>query len=177
LAGGQSFVKKIPESTQFFRLVIALSMRFRALMDARLADIDLTMQQAALLTFVEAHPPAPTQGELAALLGTTHQNVRQLLDVLVRKRLVRVSVDPEDRRVRRVHCTSKVRQVFAPRDAADHAAIRGWLSALTDAEIAAANQSLDKTFSSLWNDSLADERRVQRRGPERARRGVRQNER
>lgn len=126
---------ELPPATAVFRLILALSMDLRSRMDARLAEIGLTTQQAAVLTFVETAPTPPAQGDVARFLGTTHQNARQVLDSLVRKGLVAIDPDPTDRRVRRVRCTSSVAATFAERDAADHAAVRGWLDALTDDEL------------------------------------------
>lgn len=142
-------VPAIPPSTHLFRRILSAAMQLRARMDTRLADIDLTTQQAALLTYAGGAEPPPTQGELARFLGTSHQNVRQLLDVLVRKGLVRVEVDPVDRRVRRVRCTEAVPALFADREEGDHAAVRAWLGALTDAEVEVAATLLGKALGGL----------------------------
>lgn len=139
----------IPPSTQLFRLIVAVSMQLRARMDARLAEVDLTTQQAAVLTYAGAVEPPPTQGQLARFLGTSHQNVRQLLDVLVRKGLVRVEVDAADRRVRRVRCTDAVPALFADREESDRAAVRAWLGALTDAEVEVAAMLLGRVLVGL----------------------------
>jgi DNA-binding MarR family transcriptional regulator len=104
-------------------------------MDARLAGIGLTTQQAAVLTFAAARPAPPSQGEIAAFLGTSHQNVRQLLNGLERTGLVVVEVDPRDRRARRIRVTDAVAPLFADRDADDHAAVRAWLGGLSDEEL------------------------------------------
>lgn len=125
----------IPRATRLFRMVVAASMALRGRMDARLAEVGLTTQQAAVLTFVESQSAPPTQGQIASFLGTSHQNVRQLLNGLERKGLVRVRVDPRDRRSRRVVTTSAVGPLFADRDEADHRAVRDWLSALSEDEI------------------------------------------
>jgi DNA-binding MarR family transcriptional regulator len=134
---------EIPPSSRLFRLILGVSIRLRGLMDAQLAEIDLTTQQAALLTIAAGLEPPLTQGELAVRLGTSHQNVRQLLDVLVRKGLVAVEVDAADRRVRRVRCTDAVAATFADRDERDHAAVRDWLGALSDAEVLEAARLLE----------------------------------
>lgn len=92
---------------------------------------------------------APSQGAIAAFLGTSHQNVRQLLDGLERKGLVVVEVDPLDRRSRRVRATEAVAPLFAGRDEADHAAVRAWFGALDDDELEVACRLLHKVSEGL----------------------------
>lgn len=150
----------VPDATLLFRLIFALANRLRVRMDTLLAEVDLTTQQAAVLTICEGAANPPTQGELAVKLGTSHQNVRQLLDVLVRKRFVRVVVDEDDRRVRRVHMRNDVKKLFAERDTADHVQIRAWLSALTDAEVRRATQILLKALTALDDGELGLDARV-----------------
>lgn len=125
----------VPTATTLFREILGAAMRLRTLMDAHLAGVGLTTQQAAVLTLSEGKEPPPTQGELARDLGTSHQNVRQLLDVLERKGLVTIEIDPHDRRQRRVRCTEAVPELFADRDADDHAEVRRWLGGLSDDEV------------------------------------------
>lgn len=121
-------------ATQLFRLVITLAGHLRTRMDHRLAEIGLTTQQAAVLTFLESSPQPPTLGAVATALGTTHQNARQIVDALERKGMVRVTVDPEDRRARRVVTTPAVAATFTERNTDDHAAVSEWLSALSTEE-------------------------------------------
>lgn len=121
-------------SVQLFRTVIALASHLRTRMDRRLADIGLTTQQAAVLTVVDTAPEPPTLGDVAALLGSSHQNARQIVGALERKGLLEVTVDPGDRRSRRLHTTPAVSAVFAARDRSDHDEVAQWLSPLTEDE-------------------------------------------
>lgn len=120
---------------QLFRLLVTLGLRMRTRMDLRLAEVGLSTQQATVLTLVESAPEPPTLGDVARQLGTSHQNVRQLVDVLVRKGLLEVVADPRDRRARRLRSTAEVARVFDAREADDHAEVRRWLGALSDAEM------------------------------------------
>lgn len=138
-----------PPEVQLFRLVLALGMRLRTLMDQRLAAIGLTTQQAALLTIVGAATEPPTLGVLAHLLGCSHQNVRQLVGALARKGLVELVPDPSDRRARRVHATGDWEALFGPRDEEDRAAVRGWFAGLSDDEVRAAVQLLRRASTKL----------------------------
>jgi DNA-binding MarR family transcriptional regulator len=126
----------VRERVQAFRLLIVLGTQLRALMDRRLSSSDITTQQAALLALASAAKTPPTQGELAAQLGVSHQNVRQLADALERKGFLEVRADPNDRRTRRMVPTKAVETMFARRNPKDFEAVSGWFSTLDDEEIA-----------------------------------------
>lgn len=136
-------------ATQLFRLVITLAGHLRTRMDQRLAEIGLTTQQAAVLTYLENSDEAPTLGAVAAALGTTHQNARQIVDALERKGMATVTVDPDDRRARRVAATPAVSLAFADRNEDDHAAVAEWLSALTAEEQAEAVSLLNQALNGM----------------------------
>lgn len=120
---------------QLFRLLVTLGLRMRTRMDQRLAEVGLSTQQATVLTLLGSAPKPPSLGELARQLGASHQNARQLVNVLVRKGLVEVTPDPRDRRARRIRSTAEVSRLFDARDAEDHAEVRRWLGALSESEM------------------------------------------
>jgi DNA-binding MarR family transcriptional regulator len=124
----------ITPEVRAFRAVLLLAQRLRYLMDERLRPDGLTTQQAALLTAVIALD-SPTLGAAAAALGTTHQNVAQLVAALSRKGLLTVEADPADRRRKRLVATPANAGYWRGRDAGDEAAVASWFSALTPAEV------------------------------------------
>ena len=140
---------KLPDATLLFRLLSVAAMRLRTRMDERLAEVGLTTQQATVLTLVKGAAEAPTQADLARVMGTSHQNVRQLLDALQRKGLVEAEWDAKDRRARRVRCTAAVDALFVDRDAGDHAAIRDWFGALSDEEVVGMTEMLRRVLEGL----------------------------
>lgn len=115
------------------RAVMVLSGHLRARIDAQLAPDGLTSQQAAVMSVVRV-VGRPSFREVAAALGTSPQNVRQLVEVLVRKRFARVVDDPEDRRVKRLVATAKNTRYWAARDDADHAELLALLDDLSTTE-------------------------------------------
>lgn len=121
-------------SVQLFRVVLILATHLRTRMDQRLAEIDLTTQQAAVLTFVSGSDQPPTLGETARALGTSHQNARQVVGALERKGMVEVHPDPVDGRTRRLATTGRVAEAFTDRDLADHREVAQWFSALSEEE-------------------------------------------
>ena len=131
-----------------FRTLTALAGQLRARMDARYRDAGVTTQQAAVLALASVGSP-PTQGEVARLLGVTQQNVRQIVDALVRKGLLDVRTEAADRRVKRLVPTRRVGRLFARRNAGDFAAVAGWFSVLDDAEADALLDGLGRVLAAL----------------------------
>lgn len=136
-------------ATQLFRLLVTLGNHVRSRMDQRLAPSGLTTQQAAALTIVDHADPPATLGAIAVKMGTSHQNVRQIVAVLERKGLVTVAVDPDDRRARRVVATGAVAELFGPRDQDDQDALAGWFGVLTAEEQAATAACLGRVLRHL----------------------------
>ena len=135
-------------SVRAFRAVLVLAQRLRYLMDERLRGDGLTTQQAALLTVVLALD-GPALGEAAAALGSTHQNVAQLVAALRRKNLLRIEADPADRRRKRLIATGTNERYWRQRDAGDHAALAQWFGALSETELATFCALLDRVLESL----------------------------
>jgi len=116
------------------RAIVVLAAQLRVRIDRQLAGDGLTSQQAAVMTVVRA-AGRPSFREVARTLGTSPQNVRQLVDVLVRKRFARVIDDPSDRRVKRLVATPKNARYWSARDDSDHAELLALFDDLDTAEV------------------------------------------
>jgi len=123
------------------RAVLVLAGHLRTRIDAQLAADGLTTQQAAVMTIVRS-AGRPSFREVAEALGTSPQNVRQLVEVLVRKGFARVMDDTEDRRVKRLVATAKNARYWAARDDRDHEALLALLDDLSTAETEQALEAL-----------------------------------
>ncbi len=87
-----------------FGLLFAFQNRLQAVGDAFYEEI--TCKQFFLLACMQLfQEEAPTVQELAQLMGSSHQNVKQIVNKLERKGYVRVEEDPEDRRKLRIFFT------------------------------------------------------------------------
>lgn len=126
--------QKTQAAVDAFRAVLGVALRMRTLMDERLRPDGLTTQQAALLTTVE-RLGAPSRREAAAALGTSHQNVAQLVAALERKGMLTARPDPADRRRSVLRTTTVNAGYWNARNPADHAAVAGWFAALSDDEL------------------------------------------
>lgn len=131
-----------------FRMTLFLAQRLRYLMDDRLRTDGLTTQQAALLTLVAALG-TPSLKQAAAGLGTTHQNAAQLVQALQRKGMLAIHDDPADGRRKLLSVTDASRAYWLSRDDGDHAAVAGWFTALSDAELSTFVELAERILSSL----------------------------
>lgn len=90
------------------RAARALARRF----DEALRPLDLTNGQFSLLMSLN-RPEPPTLGSVANLLAMDRTTLTAALKVLERRRLVKVAVDKEDRRNRRLMITPAGRALLA----------------------------------------------------------------
>ena len=103
-------------------------------MDARLRPDELTTQQAVVLTAVTALD-GPSVSDVAAAIGSTRQNVTQLVTALERKGMLRIDDDPTDSR-RRVLTTTRLSDAYwEERNAGDYTALEGWFGMLDRDEL------------------------------------------
>lgn len=141
------------DRVRLFRQLMASSAMLRHRMDRALAPSGLTTQQAALMQFIEHQAEPPTLGQAAADLGMSHQNAKQIGQVLVRKGWLAIVVCPRDRRARRLVPTEQHRQFWQARNPGDFAAVRDWTAGLGDAEVAQAVRLLDRLIGGLISPS------------------------
>lgn len=139
----------IAERVRLFRLLSATAMQLRARMDRELAPHGLTTQQAALMQHVESHDPPPTATQVAQAMAVSHQNVRQLVDALVRKGFLELHTDPADRRARRLVATERHRAFWRDRNPADFDRVAEWTAPLDDTEVAATVDALMRLYLGL----------------------------
>jgi len=87
-----------------FGLLFALQNRLQAVGDTFYDEI--TCKQFFLMACMNLFQgEAPTVQDLAQVMGSSHQNVKQILNKLVKKGFVRVEPDEEDRRKLRISLT------------------------------------------------------------------------
>lgn len=88
-----------------------------------------------MLQLIEVQSVAPTISVVAQVLGMTHQNVKQIASVLERKGFIEITVDPADRRARRLQSTPHHHRFWKQRNPADFSNVESWTAALSDSEI------------------------------------------
>lgn len=137
-----------------FRTVLLLARRLQAEMDRLLRPSGLSTQQAAVVTAVIALG-SPSLVETATALGTSRQNVAQIVDALVRKGLLTSEPDPRDRRRLILRATEENTTFWARRDSADYAAVASWFAVLDPAELESFCGLADRILSRLSEPKTA----------------------
>lgn len=93
----------IPSSYYLIGLLSAFENRFQAMADKQMGVI--SWKQFFLIICINMCRENPTIKELAEIVGSSHQNVKQLLLKLENKGFVSIYVDEEDKRKQRICLT------------------------------------------------------------------------
>lgn len=97
-------LQMIDHKYALFGLFFAFHNRLQAVGDSFYEEI--TCKQFFLLACMNLYPEeAPTANELAKTMGCTRQNVKEILNSMEKKNLIRLETDEEDKRKRRVYLT------------------------------------------------------------------------
>jgi DNA-binding MarR family transcriptional regulator len=134
---------------RLFRVMSATAAQMRSRMEREMAASGITLQQAALLQFIQAQALPPTIGTVATGLSMTHQNVKQIALVLERKGFLTITVDAHDRRARRLATTARHRRFWARRNPGDFDLVQTWTAGLNDDEVAQAVHLLGKLLATM----------------------------
>ena len=93
------------ESSYFLLgLLSAFENRFQAMADRNMKEI--SWKQFFAIICINLCKTPPTVKELAEIMGSSHQNVKQILLKLEKKGFVSISVDEQDKRKQRIELTS-----------------------------------------------------------------------
>lgn len=104
----------IPPSFFLLGLLSAFDNRYQAKADASLGEI--SWKQAFAIVCIDMCREAPTLRELSIVMGSSHQNVKQILLKLEQKGFVVMVTDEKDRRKQRIFLTEKAREFSAERE-------------------------------------------------------------
>lgn len=130
-------------------LLKQISDKMRARADADMRCSDLTYSQLMVLGFIEDSGGESSQKEIEEYLGVSHPTTVGLISRLKAKDLVKTSVDPDDRRVKRIYSTEKARLLSdfmaGKRELAESALV----SDLTDEEAAELRRLLCIVYESI----------------------------
>ena len=104
----------IPSAYYLLGLLSAFENRFQAFADSALKEI--SWKQFFAVICINMCKEAPTLKELSDILGSSHQNVKQILLKLESKGFIRFEEDAADRRKQRVVLTEACREFCAKND-------------------------------------------------------------
>ncbi len=113
-AAQQLDFSEIPPSYYLLGLISAFENRFQALADSTMQEI--SWKQFFLIICVNLCKEPPTIGELSEIVGSSHQNVKQLLLKLEKKDFISFQPDEKDKRKQRIHLTEHCREFCEKND-------------------------------------------------------------
>jgi len=104
------------QRAELFATIFVLAQLLSRLGDDVLEPMDLTTKQWLLLAVIAKAFPGrePTLSEVAAIYGSSRQNVKQIALQLVARGWVRMVDDPDDRRAVRLQLTRKLQLFESP---------------------------------------------------------------
>lgn len=92
----------------------AFENRFQAVADQAMKEI--SWKQFFAIICINMCKSSPTVKELAEIMGSSHQNVKQILLKLEKKGFVRIAVDEKDKRKQRIELTDYCREFCEKND-------------------------------------------------------------
>lgn len=95
-------------------LLSAFENRFQAVADNAIKEI--SWKQFFAVICINLCKEKPTVKELAEIMGSSHQNVKQILLKLEKKGFVHITVDEKDKRKQRIELTDYCREFCAKND-------------------------------------------------------------
>lgn len=95
-------------------LLSAFENRFQAVADNAMKEI--SWKQFFAIICINMCKSSPTVKELAEIMGSSHQNVKQILLKLEKKGFVRITVDEKDKRKQRIELTEYCREFCEKND-------------------------------------------------------------
>lgn len=95
-------------------LLSAFDNRFQAVADSTMKEV--SWKQFFAIICINMCKEKPTVKELAEIMGSSHQNVKQILLKLEKKGFVAIAVDENDKRKQRIELTDYCREFCAKND-------------------------------------------------------------
>ena len=105
---------QMPPGTFLIGLLSAFENRFQTIADSFFEEI--TWKQFFAIICINLCKESPTIKELSEIMGSSHQNVKQILNKLESKDYIQVVTDAEDKRKQRIILTDKTRAFCTEHD-------------------------------------------------------------
>lgn len=104
----------IPSSYFLLGLLSAFENRFQAVADSTMKEI--SWKQFFAIICINLCKDSPTVKELAEIMGSSHQNVKQILLKLEKKGFVSIIIDEKDKRKQRIYLSDYCREFCEKND-------------------------------------------------------------
>ena len=137
----------IPLNYYLLGLLSAFDNRFQAMADRTMGEISWKQFFAVICINLCKEPP--TLGELSDVLGSSHQNVKQILLKLEKKQFIAFQADEKDRRKQRIVLTERCREFCESNNEKGSAVMDRMFDGITREELAATIQTITRIEKNL----------------------------
>ena len=124
----------IPSNYYLLGLISAFENRFQAMADNTMQEI--SWKQFFAIICINMCKEAPTLKELSDILGSSHQNVKQILLKLEKKNFIRFQADETDKRKQRIMLTDYCREFCEKNDEMSKSIMEKMFDGITEEDIA-----------------------------------------
>ena len=123
----------IPSSYYLIGLLSAFENRFQAMADSMMQEI--SWKQFFAIICINMCKEPPTLSELSDILGSSHQNVKQILLKLEKKGFIRFEQDEADKRKQRIVLTKECRKFCKKNDDISQKTMMGMFEGIPEKNI------------------------------------------
>jgi len=133
-----------------FNSLFVLSQRIEYITDSFLEKDQLTTKQLLTLIAIDhSFDHNPSLSEVADVLSTSHQNVKQIALNLKKRGFMRIVVDPNDRRRRLLQLTDTNEIFWEMREQENYDNMKMIFSSLTNSEMKEFSRIIEKLLTNL----------------------------
>lgn len=137
----------IPPSYYLLGLLSAFENRFQAMADKDMGEI--SWKQFFAIICIDRCKEPPTINELSEILGSSHQNVKQILLKLEKKGFVEFKSDSKDKRKQRIVLTKSCRKFCEKNEAMSRVIMGKMFAGVTDKELDTTIKTIMKIENNL----------------------------
>lgn len=138
------------ESSYFLiGLLSAFENRFQAKADATMQEI--SWKQFFAIICINMCKEAPTVKELANIMGSSHQNVKQILLKLEKKGFVQIAPDEKDKRKQRIGLTEYCREFCAVNEGMSNSVMKKMFEGVPEEQLQITIQTILRIENNLKN--------------------------
>ena len=137
----------IPSNYYLLGLLSAFENRFQAMADNTMQEI--SWKQFFAIICINMCKEPPTLKELSDVLGSSHQNVKQILLKLEKKNFIQFQTDDADKRKQRIVLTDHCREFCERNDEMSKSSMEKMFDGVTEKEVATTIQTIIKIEKNL----------------------------
>lgn len=137
----------IPSSYYLIGLLSAFENRFQAMADSKMQEI--SWKQFFAIICINRCKEPPTLKELSDILGSSHQNVKQILLKLEKKGFIRFEQDEADKRKQRVVLTKTCMKFCEKNDDMSHQTMMKMFEGIPEKDLKITIQTIIKIEKNL----------------------------